>query len=150
MYKKQLSSVNRSYVLLKCGKFLLQGLLVWEHGSQLVEHVLQSLHHACLQIIQLSLAHLRGKLTNDLGLIPIVRTFMIVKVFAEFGHFRFEVFRDAGAGAKATTTVPGTHTTTTLQSLDLFIKHGNLLGQTDDLITVFRSFSIQWLNFVVN
>ena len=148
MYKKQLSSVNRSYVLLKCGKFLLQGLLVWEHGSQLVEHVLQSLHHACLQIIQLNLAHLRGKLTNDLGLIPIVRTFMIVEVFAEFGHFRFEVFGDAGA--KATTTIAGTHTTTTLQSLDLFIKHGNLLGQTDDLITVFRSFSMRLLHFVVN
>ena len=108
-----------SYVLLQCGKFLLKGFLVGEHGSQLVEHILQSLHHTCLQIIQFSLTNLLGKFSHNLGIASLIGTLMVVKVLAKFGHSGLNVIECTGS--EATTSANVATTTTASKTLDLII-----------------------------
>lgn len=119
-------------IFLQCCEFLFEGLLVREHAPQLVEHVLQSLHHAGLKLLQVSLGCLLRQLVLNLGLVLGVSTLVVVEVFAELGDCSFQVFKQTGSNAAVTAT-DATTAAAPGHLLDLVVEEGKLLVERVDL-----------------
>ena len=124
-----------TYVFLECGKLLLQGVLVGEHVSQLIEHVLHPLHHSGLQILQVLLSSLLCEFILDLCLVSLVATLVFVEIFSEFGDRSFKVI--SHCRLKSSVSSAATADSTSRNRLDLVIKHGQLLVKRVNQCPVF-------------
>lgn len=82
-------------VFLDGTEFLLHCFLVGEHRTQLVEHVLQALHHAGLEIGELLLGSLSVKLIFDLVLVLHIVALVTVEVLPQLSKVSLEIFEQA-------------------------------------------------------
>ena len=73
----------KTYVLFDGTELLLESLFVREHVPELVKHVLQSLHHARLQLIQIVLGGLLVQLILQLVLIFGIMLQVLVQIVSQ-------------------------------------------------------------------
>ena len=84
---------NFTYALLKCSNLLLQSLLVRDQILQLVDQILQPLHHPLLQVRQVLLRRCVCQLRTELFMLTRILRLVLLKLFPQLGEALFQILR---------------------------------------------------------